>query len=488
MRTRLSLLLPLLLAACDDGTDGADPGPMDNGVLDIDMAPMEEDEGMPPVNLDMGMTDDAEVVEEDADVGDVFLRDYELPDAAPSVCMDEPPFTAQPPIDLGARCRQGGPLRIRDIRDSRCPDWERLPTSNPGRQVTLEQAVVTGVYGTDFTVQDPDGGAYSSLFVYNPGEFALPADLQPGSVVRLQGQVIEFFTLTEFVINEDSIEVFGQGPVPEPILVTDPQRVATGGDLAEALESVLIEVRDVRVADTAPDCPRDFGMFVVSGGLRIDDKNDFDYEAARGDYASSIIGTLHYSFNETKLFPRGPADVDMTHCGGIPDKCETSECQVEPDAVESGRVVISEIQSNPRGEDAQREWVEILNPGGGRVDLTGWTIEDCTGRGVNLSGNLNNNERHVVARSQNREINGGVRADGGMGELFLPNSYGSVLLFDANHVLVDQVRYEPDAPWPSRRPGESLELVNPQADNNDGSNWRAGSDNYGDGGSGSPGR
>ena len=48
----------------------------------------------------------------------------------------------------------------------------------------------------------------------------------------------------------------------------------------------------------------------------------------------------------------------------------------------------------------------------------------------------------VVARSLNRRENGGVDAQAEMGDLFLPNGYGSVLLFDQNDSLVDQVRYE----------------------------------------------
>jgi hypothetical protein len=492
MRIRTLLLLPLLFAACDDEPKGDGPvGPMDAGFLDIDMQPtdagMDLDEGAGGTGGGGG--EDAAVMTDDADLNDAFERDYDLPDAAPSVCREIPEQPVQMPIDLGARCRRGdGPLRIRDVRDSRCPDWERLPTGQPGREETLREAIVTGVFGTNFTVSDPEGGAYAAVYVFNPGEYPLPAGLQRGTIISVRGQFIEFFTQTELVIDEDAIEIIGNADPIEPILVADPQRIATGGDLAEALESVLLEVQGVTVSNTAPDCPRDFGMFVVTGGLRIDDKNDFDYEAKRNDFVNSVVGVLHYSFDQTKLFPRDANDIDITYCGGVPDKCETSECQVELDTPETGRLVISEIQTNPRGEDTEREWIEIYNPGGGRVDLAGWTVEDCSGRGVNLGGRVDDRAHHVIARSQDRELNGGVRSDGGMGELFLPNSYGSVLLFNPDHQLVDQVRYEPEMPWPDRFPGQSLELINTNADNNAGANWRAGDDEYGDGGSGTPGR
>ena len=190
-----------------------------------------------------------------------------------------------------------------------------------------------------------------------------------------------------------------------------------------------------------------------------------------------------------KLLLASADDLEILPCGGQPDKCETSECRVEVDALEAGNIIITEIQNNPNGEDDLREYIELYNPNSTPVSITGWTLQDCGDRAVTLNGEIAGREHFVVARSLDRRANGGVEAQHEMGDLFLPNGYGSVLLFDQNDTLVDQVRYEPGGEvWPDRRSGEALELLEPAADNRDGAAWVAGESSYGEGGKGSPGR
>ena len=70
----------------------------------------------------------------------------------------------------------------------------------------------------------------------------------------------------------------------------------------------------------------------------------------------------------------------------------------------------------------------------------------------------------------------------------LPNGDGEIFVFNGNGILVDQVRYEPGSSgWPDRGPGNSLELIEPAADNRSGSAWTEANRNYGEGGQGSPG-
>lgn len=473
------------LAGCDDGTDG-DPmdatatdmrrqirdAEVDQAIPDADVEPMDMGDAGP--TLDMGNDDDMRVNGPDTGVEGVCSA---LPEPPPQV-----------PVNLGRRCRDGGPLRIRDLRDMRCPDWQVYPDRQPGVEVVIEEAVVTAVFDDAFTIQDPEGGAYSALWVYNQrGE--LQDMLQPGHLVRIEGQLIEFFTLTELVPSASGITIVGQSPVPEPVVVNDPARIADGGDLVEALESVLLTVPYTRVINTAPDCPRDFGMFVVEGNLRIGREVDYDYAPSRNDVIQSVTGVLHYSFDHQKVFPRGDADIDAVHCGGLPDKCEADECPVTPEDPETGRLIVTEFQNNPRGDDSFREYVELYNPNAQALDLTGWWLQDCAGNRADLQGQVPPRGYHVRARSTNRGENGGVVANGDMGEFFLPNGYGSILLFDADGGLVDQIRYAPggEEGWPERRPGQSAELLEPASDNNAGASWVAGRDDYGDGGQGTPG-
>ena len=442
-----------------------------------------------PGDLDGGIPGDAEL-RDAAPVPDLAP----LPDAdIPNVCLQPPARETQTPIEMGAQCRRGNdPIRIRDLRDPRCPDALDLPDSSPGPDVNLREAIVTGIFDPDFAIADPEGGPYAGVYVFN--RVGAPIDdLQVGDRVRVRGHMISFFTLDELVLEEreGAIERIGGGPAPEPVYVEDPLRLADGGDLVEILESQLVEVRSVRVTTTAPDCPNDFGMFVVDGALRFDDRAEFDYAPARGDLIERIVGVLHYSFNHQKIFPRGNNDIDAVACGGTPDKCESAECAVELDAEETGEIVITEIQNNPRGSDDDREYVELYNPSTRAVDLDGWTLRTCSGLSTPLSNRLEPFEYFVAVKSLDRDANGGVRGQITLGEIFLSNDFGDVLVFDANERLVDQVRYEPggdDSAWPMRDPGVSLQLIEAAADNRDPAAWDANRENeYGDGGWGTPG-
>ena len=94
----------------------------------------------------------------------------------------------------------------------------------------------------------------------------------------------------------------------------------------------------------------------------------------------------------------------------------------------------------------------------------------------------------MIAGSTQRNQNGGVNAQSELGDLFLPNGDGEIFVFNGNGILVDQVRYEPGSGgWPDRSPGNSLELVEPAADNRSGSAWTEANRSYGEGGQGSPG-
>ena len=406
----------------------------------------------------------------------------------PAECLERPSPRPQPEWRQEALCQgEGEGLKIRHLRDPRCASHVVGPDRAPGVPVVIEGVVVTRVFEDKMSVQDAEGGAYSGLWVFNNQRADF--DVEPGSVVRLEGELIEFYTVTELILDRDGLQVIGQQPVPQPIFVSDPTKIADGGEWVEPLESVLVELEALTVTNTAPDCPRDFDMFVVDESLRLSREVEFDYTPARSDLVTRATGVLHFSFDHQKLLLASEEDLEVTTCGGVPDKCEASECRVEPDAAETGQIIITEIQNNPIGEDDLREYVELYNPNATPVSIDGWVLQSCSDQSVTLSGEIPGRDHFVVARSLNRQANGGVDAQSEMGDLFLSNGYGSVLLFNQNDALVDQVRYEPGGEaWPSRSSGEALELLEPASDNRLGASWVAGNDSYGDGGKGSPGR
>ncbi|MCA9539102.1 MAG: lamin tail domain-containing protein [Myxococcales bacterium] len=494
-----AMAILLTAAACTDTSGGGDGDPADLGADAADGRVLPGTDGAPPDALppdahpdpDDGIPLlDAEVRRPDQGGPD---EDGGTP-ALPELCLAPPMRPEQPPIDLAAHCRgRGEPLAIRDLRDDRCPDaLDFRDGNNDGfsdmrYDVAIADAVVSGRFPRGFSVQDPDGGAFSGLWVFTDRD-PVPEAVVPGAHVSLRGRIFEFYTLAEMTLDADGLTVLRQGAPPAPLLVSDPARLADGGDLIEAFESLLVEVQNVVVTLTEPDCPNDFGMFVLDGRLRVEDEVELGYEPSRGDFVSRVVGVVHFSFDHMKIRPRDLGDLQWTYCGGVPDKCEASDCPVEPGAPETRELIVTEIQDDPRGSDAMREWLELYNPGPEDFDLDGWWVQTCAGRRGDLSGRLRAGDRLVMAGSLDETEAGGVQADLLLGGMQLSNAEGSVLVFNAGGDLVDQVRYLAEAPWPARGDGQSLELIAPAADNSNGATWRAGRRDYGPGGQGTPGR
>ena len=473
---KLSILLVCLIAlACNDETESgsvADASGSGEPMLDLGVTDIFVVETMP---LDGGMADSTP--------------------SAPSVCI-EPPEIVDVPVRLETNCRSGNqPKRIQDYRNYRCEDYFRFGPSDPdnGRSensinVVLDEVVVTGVFETDFSVQDVGGGAFSGLWVYTDRR-TYHSQLT-STRLRLSGQLMEFYGLTELRLDndDDAMRQVGIGAPPEPIVVTDSTLIADEGYLAKELESLLVSVPGRFVVSTSPDCPFDYDMFVIGGGLRVEDEAGLSYEPKRGDFVDRVTGIVHYSFSHQKVLPRIDQDLRVTACGGVPDKCDAAECIFEIGAIETGQLMITEIQDDPRGADGPREYVELYNGSAEAVDLSGWRLQNCTDMSVALSGRVEPGGYYVVAGSLSRNENGGINADLELSGLNLPNGKGSLLLIDAEGALVDQVRYDDATPWPVREDGESLEVLTLTGDNSNGAVWRPGTSEYGDGGWGTPGQ
>jgi hypothetical protein len=255
----------------------------------------------------------------------------QMPIELPETCVT-PDRPAETQIDLSARCRVNNePLKIRHIRDPRCTqDYIQPSPQRGGPEVVLESVVVTRTFGDGMSVQDQDGGAYSGIWVYSASGQNFD-DFEPGTLLNLSGNLLDFFTLTELVVPRDGVSVVGNTPPLEPVIITQTSRIADGGEWVEYLESVLIDVRGTQVSNTAPDCPQDFDMFTVNQDLRLSKETEFDYEPSRGDTIESVVGILHFSFEHQKLLIAQESDLQFTWCGGRPDKCEAVECPVLED-------------------------------------------------------------------------------------------------------------------------------------------------------------
>ncbi|MBP7050260.1 MAG: lamin tail domain-containing protein [Phycisphaerae bacterium] len=153
---------------------------------------------------------------------------------------------------------------------------------------------------------------------------------------------------------------------------------------------------------------------------------------------------------------------------------------------QEGAVVINEIHYDP---DLNYEWVEFVelhNPGSTNVDLSGWYFDEGISFTFGPGATLPAGGYVVVAQDRNHVLTKWSTA----GKVFGPfdgrlSSEGEKLVLrDATGVIADEVEYQLGFPWPTvgdpvpdSAPGRShsIQLVNPQLDNDLGGGWRSAS-------------
>ena len=142
----------------------------------------------------------------------------------------------------------------------------------------------------------------------------------------------------------------------------------------------------------------------------------------------------------------------------------------------AGAVVFNEIMDNPAVPGAA--YVELFNASTNEsFDLSGWRI-DGLGYTFPPGSIITNGQFLVLARDRAAFLSaygpdipcfdqfpGDLPADGATLTLFMPGGTGNP------EVVVDRVRYEATAPWPSVAPGVSLQLIDPAQDNSRVANW-----------------
>ncbi len=248
------------VTASDSGTNTPDAGFVDSGSLVPDAG--FADSGNPPA-VDAG-----------------FVDSGMAPDSGPAV----------------------GALTVYDLQDTTRPNYPGLD-----QVVRLANVTVTAVADNgSFWVQEAAGGEYSGVLIYKP--MAVPeTGVQAGDVVSLTGTLIEYFDLTEIQLQTLDTAVPGTLPAPTTVAASD---LANGSPAAEAWEGVLVRVAGVTVLNDMPDAPDDYGEWVVTGGLRID---DFLYTVEPrptvGTNFTAIIGVHTYGFDNYKIEPRSAADI-----------------------------------------------------------------------------------------------------------------------------------------------------------------------------------
>ena len=138
-------------------------------------------------------------------------------------------------------------------------------------------------------------------------------------------------------------------------------------------------------------------------------------------------------------------------------------------------VVINELHVDPDPKTSLVEFIELHNTGAEAVDLTGWSFSSGVSYTFPSGVLLPAGGYGVVAGDTNA-----VAALFGLGRVYGPwtgvlsNEGETLTLRDARGNRMDEVTYQIGFPWPTvgDAPSYSMELLNPQFDNDLGGNWR----------------
>ncbi|MEK0447993.1 MAG: hypothetical protein RL088_261 [Verrucomicrobiota bacterium] len=139
------------------------------------------------------------------------------------------------------------------------------------------------------------------------------------------------------------------------------------------------------------------------------------------------------------------------------------------------QVVINEILYDPADVTKQEEFIELHNPGGAAVDISGWRIEDGVSFTMPAGTTIPAGGFRVVAQNPAQFQSRYGFAPLGPWTGTLANSGNRITLKNTSAVVVDEVNYGSGFPWPTaaRGAGNSMELIHPSLDNNLGGSWRA---------------
>ena len=168
-------------------------------------------------------------------------------------------------------------------------------TSSPWENSTVvTHGIVTGVFGSQFFIEEQPGGAWHGIYVY--GSSTTPIR---GDSIRVTGVVTEYNGMTE--ITGPLVDILASGAT-----LPGPTVLPTGSVSVEDYESVLTMVENA----TCTNDSLGYGEWELddnSGPVRVDDMG-VSYVPDSGQIYT-VTGPLMFSFSNFKMEPRDSNDI-----------------------------------------------------------------------------------------------------------------------------------------------------------------------------------
>lgn len=160
----------------------------------------------------------------------------------------------------------------------------------------------------------------------------------------------------------------------------------------------------------------------------------------------------------------------------VSNKSITAIFDVDNDAV-APAIIINEINFCSSNNFDSGDWVELYNGSDKTVDISNWSFEKLKYEYAIPSGTtIEPHEYIVLYVNKDKFQQCYPLVTNSVGEMsFSIGRDGEMLkLYSSTNELIDEVSFVNYAPWPAgaEATGCTIELTNPELDNNDGSNWR----------------
>lgn len=147
-------------------------------------------------------------------------------------------------------------------------------------------------------------------------------------------------------------------------------------------------------------------------------------------------------------------------------------------------VIINEINFNSAPDADTEDWLEIYNRTSSAIDISGWVLKDSNDDNEFIipSNTILSADAYLVLVNDSAAfsaVHSSITNFVGTVDFNFSNGGELLRLYDDAATLIDQVEYDDEGDWPTASDGDgpTLELINPDEDNDSASNWAASTGN-----------